>query len=468
MLKKFTWFSIFVLWFSTATASALTRIEVAGGWYTDARLDGQYASLIPDSHIVLNGQRLELPTIVIDGKVVKDNVLYLRLTPEGPLKIAGQSHHGAGTWEYSAGLWRIVGPSYGVNAVLYDWSNVLHLGAPQYGSQGLRFARYDNTLVTGDQTYADPALAIWEWTEYLDVRFGQGDAGCIALQLPARYMIERGDCRWVRYLRREANLVVSMVKQVEGKAVVLWLNVGELSTFPPEKPATFPPVDPNPGTNDPNPGTQPAPCSTTTTLDRRLLDVLTIVRARYPRPLPLDEQAARLAKGGILNDTAWQLRQEGFEVDLEDKDGDNTAIQPGTGIKIGNDILQTVEAGVRCGRDVLGATGAGEDATPGLGTKGPALASRRVSPVAPQGTVPTDPPASGEIEKLKAQIVALTAVNAQLTTDNAQLTTAVAAVTAERDALQQRLGAVTCTAKASGPGWVRSLFGIQASCEVVR
>jgi len=235
---------LLLLLLTARVASAeVVRLEVPGGWYGEGRTDRHYGTILTNQFVQTSFGRVELPRYVADGREIADNVLGLRVTPTGPFKMAGQSHAGLGTWEWADGLWRIVGPSYGVNPVIYDWAGVLHIGALPFGSQGFRYATYANVLVTGDATYADPARAIWEFSTYGDVTVGQGEAGCISIRGTDRRMLEPGDCRFVRYTRVDDRLALTFVKQLEGKTVFLWLSVSDLAGFPPETPVTIPPPE---------------------------------------------------------------------------------------------------------------------------------------------------------------------------------------------------------------------------------
>jgi hypothetical protein len=451
-MKKLLLALVLALGLATQT-QATTRTELPGCWYTDIRLDGQYACLVRDSHIQSSQGRIELPTFQQDGRTVKDNVLMLRLPPVGEFAIAGQSHNGLGNWEYRGGVWKVVGASYGVNPVLYDWQPTLHVGAPQFGSQGLRYATQQNQLVTGDATYADPSKAIWEWTEYGDVRVGQGAGGCIAIHGALRYMLEQGDCRFVRYTRSADNLAIAMVKQLENKAVTLRLTVAELSTFPPE---TAPPVDPpvDPPIDPP----QPVECGMVPAAGQLA------IRALYARP-----EIQSLVKSSDDEDRrkATRIFAEQMAFTVDPKWGTKRADpnRPPSKDAISRFVLTTL-----CNWDIV--NGTTRELQFGHGEPIPGQVFIPVTPTNHLGTTPNpepepEPEPDPEIAKLKARILVL---EGQLLEANEALT----AVTAQRDALQRELDQLnnqpppTCIVKVSGPSWVRSLFGISATCEVVK
>jgi hypothetical protein len=141
-----------------------------------------------------------------------------------------------------------------------------------------------------------------------------------------------------------------------------------------------------------------------TDLDRTILGELNAQRGNYPNPLPMNQLERNKVLGEYLNSVVWSLNQKGFtNVYLEPKAGEldgNVAIQPFTNVTIANDIIQTVENGVKCGRDFLGSTGPGEPANPQLGDKGyatlPSIKAvdpkHNVPPIDDGDSNPTPPP----------------------------------------------------------------------------
>ena len=362
-MKKFLVLALLSL--AVSSEAAVRRVEIPGGWYGEARVDGKYAVLVRGSHVQTDTGRVELPD--------HQNVLFLRTTPTGPFVFGGQDHAGRGNLEYRNGAWRLVGDSYGVNPVIYDWNGVLHQGALAFGSQGFRYATLANQLVTGDATYADSSRRIWEYTTYGDITIGQGEAGCIALRGAERRMLEPGDCRFVRYTRINDALAVTMVKQPQNKTILLWFNAADLSGFPSESVPTTPPP-PVPAPDAPPPPPQMA-------MPDAVLASLREERQRCPSPGL--ECAAR-----VINFAAWVHRAEGWK--LYPKPGGNNCPQPVTGVRISCDILIWQPKGLWF--DVLGDV-EGSTALPTSPPVGqPVGDALIVEPVNPGGVVPEPQP----------------------------------------------------------------------------
>jgi hypothetical protein len=228
----------------------MTRTPIVGGWYGDALASGEYAILIPDSHI-----ETHIGQIPLDAG---DSCLFLRVSNVGGFKFAGQSQNGRGTIEWiQARSWHVVAAdSYGVNPVIYDRQGNLHRGEPQYGSQGFRYIREDGSIATGDQTYVDPVNHLWEFTVAGDVVIGQGETSAIAVADGKRYVIEPGDTRFIRVDRQGDQFAVTIVKMSERQTVIHRFTRSELSQYPQE-------AVPIPGTPVPIPGTpEPEPMPT--------------------------------------------------------------------------------------------------------------------------------------------------------------------------------------------------------------
>jgi hypothetical protein len=451
-MKKFLLSLLVALSLATVARAEVVRLEIPGGWYGEGRLDRQYAVLVTNQFIATSAGRVELPRYVVDGREVADNVLFLRVPPTGAFAISGQSHAGLGNWEWKDGLWRISSPSFGVNPIIYDWLDRFYYAVPGggTGSQGYRYATHTNDLVTGDATYADPARAIWEYTTYGDVTIGQGANGCIAIHGVLRYTLEPGDCRFVRYTRSADMLAVTMVKQVQGKTVLLWMNVQDLASFPPE--GTIIP-DPEP---EPEPEPEPVSCGQIPNNGKLALEKL------WARP---DVNA--LVKSSNDDDrrkSALMFAQQlAFTVDPAW--GTKNA---GGGRPQSKDAVARFVDGELCGWDIV--NGTTRELQFGAGEPIPGQEFIPVVAINHNGTTPEpepEPEPDPEVAILKARIVVLERQVQELTEQNA-------ALTAERDALQRKLDAIiiapppTCTTSISGPAWVRNLFGITATCEVVR
>jgi hypothetical protein len=222
----------------------MTKKEFPGAWYGEALTSGAYVVLYKDSHLETHQGRLDLP-------VVGDNVLYVRCTDVGGFRFAGQSHGGFGNWEHVGGMWRIAGPSFSVNPVIYDHAGTLHQAVDSH--QGFRFVDDTNRIWTGDETYADPANRIGEWTRHGDVTIGQSAFSCQALYDGRRYVLASGSCRNIVFNRTGNSCAVTI--HIEGWGTVMhWFDVRELGQFPREgvivDPSPPPPPPPPPPPQD--------------------------------------------------------------------------------------------------------------------------------------------------------------------------------------------------------------------------
>lgn len=352
---------------------AVRTLTFGGGWYSVALPSGEFACLMPGSHIQSHLGPILFPP---DGQ----NVLFLDATAVDGFKIAGQSQGGLGNVEFDArwARWSVASAaSHGVNPCLYDNAGILHHATPAQGSQGYRFCDDQNRLWTGDETYHDPARHLWEWTQLGDVTIGFSDAALVALYHGQRRVIARGasfGANSVRFKRQGDACALAYHDAASRETTLLWFDVSELASLPLEH--ETPPPEPVPG---PGPITMKLPDHVYATLQQ--------VRAKYPTPL-VDKGAQ------LLNEVAWIHRAEGFG--LEQKDGGNTCGCPGISVRMGCDILRTRDRGW----DVLSdAEGAGE---PQQADSGPADPARFVAPVNPSGQPdpppPPPPPPSGALE----------------------------------------------------------------------
>ncbi len=227
------------------------------GWYGDATLEGDYVSLHRDSHISVNGLRLELPV----GQYGKENVLFLVcLKFQGQILIAGQGQigdNGSGNWLYKDGEWKIVSGSFATFSCAFS-STFLYLvcgnnqyiiydlltdslSAPinrQIGSNGIRyidFAQSPDGIVTGDSTYGPQPYNISQWTQKSDIVIGQSYIdGCVALY-GQYYKLEPGDTQFIRFKRDNNNQIcISIVKMLENSTVFYWMDVADIKQFPVE------------------------------------------------------------------------------------------------------------------------------------------------------------------------------------------------------------------------------------------
>jgi hypothetical protein len=198
---------------------------------------------VPNSHIATNIANISLPPQEVAAGGM--GPLYIRVA-SNPFRFAGQSHVGLGVWEWNDFKWTLLQPpSCGVSPIIYDAGNVLRWSTDcAIGSQGYRYVAEDGRLVTGDETYADPTHKIWEYTTLGGITVGQGEHGCILLRGTERRVLEPGDCRFARFVKRGSELAIAMVKFAERKAVLMWLDESDISALPLEP--THTPLPPPP------------------------------------------------------------------------------------------------------------------------------------------------------------------------------------------------------------------------------
>lgn len=169
-------------------------------------------------------------------------------------RFAGQSALGFGNVER---VWpigpAIVGNGYGTNTVLYLRDGTLAQGAPQFGSQGLRYQADDGRIVTGDESHLSPDHLLADYSEMVGVRIGQNQNGPGALVqfLPGSTLrlLEPGDCQFIRvnYYADSDSFAIGIVKLPEERWVGYWLTRAELAALPvfqPEQPP-MPPIPPS-------------------------------------------------------------------------------------------------------------------------------------------------------------------------------------------------------------------------------
>lgn len=255
----------------------ITRLEVAAGWYGEALPSGEYAVAVPSQK--------KLVSHVGDIPFGPESPLFVRVTNAGGFKLAGQGQDTGRTVEWGGGFWNTKPVACGVSPVIYDSFGVLHISDCSIGSQGWRYVADDGTLVTGDQSFSSPIFHLYEFTTHGDITIGQGgDGGAIAVTPQGRFVLEPGYTVFIRYNRVGDRLAVTIVKLLEGKTVLLWLDAGDVATFPREAPAPVPVPKPVP-VPVPVPEPKPMPLKTVPMPAR----VPAIVQALYERNVNLAE-----------------------------------------------------------------------------------------------------------------------------------------------------------------------------------
>lgn len=231
------------------------RKVVRGNWYGDCTLEGDYISLIRDSHIEINDNRIELPV----GPWGKENILQLvAIRWNGQILIAGQGQvgdKGSGNWLYKDEKWNLLTISFAtfpcafssdslylvVGPNLYRIYDLLtgQLSAPisrTIGSNGIRYINFSQSsdgIVTGDSTYGPGLYNLSQYTKQDGLVIGQSYIdGCVAFLGDIRYKLEDGDTQFIRFHRRGNDIAIAIVKMLELKTVFYWMTVDELKQFP--------------------------------------------------------------------------------------------------------------------------------------------------------------------------------------------------------------------------------------------
>lgn len=486
-MRKTVAIALLVLGLATATAAQGRTISVVGCRYGENRPAAPtYACLLNATNIQTDTGAIPLPEYVVNGHRLLDDPLYLRITQSGPLKLAGQSHGGLGNWEYAGGLWAVKGPSYGVNPVIYNAGGTLFEGAPQYGSQGLRFfalapmpvctGNAERTLCTGDNTYADPARRIGEWTELGNVTLGQSGFSCIAIYGGQRYVLDTGACVELHMTRAGSSLAISYYLQDQNRRVFRWLEESELPLFP-AQPSTEPEPQPNP---EPQPQPQPSPnCGQEGHVAdwQKIMPNRIDMVQRFKDLFPAEWHAMNTAGDTtLIRRIAWALHQEDPRWGLNGKRG--TPILSEDVIAFRNDTVQNAGRPGMEAADVIGHHGAPsafpswQDITCSTSQGGAGGLWIKPEPV-DGGTVPDpQPDPGGDVDALKRRIAELESEVAASVMRAHQLEQERNDARRERDAAQTQANELQAEidqllarqCHVTGPGWVRSLFGIR--CEV--
>lgn len=250
----------------------MTRVVEQGGWYGDNTLQGDSVSLHRDSHININGQRIELPV----GPFGPENILQLVVKRFGnQVLIAGQGQvgeEGSGNWLYIDGKWNLLTNSFGTFACAFDPNRpylYLVVGPNQYqfydlttrelsgviprslGAQGIRYIDFIQSpidgIVTSDETYGPYPYNLAQWTHLEEITVGQGyNGGCIIIYNGERRILEPGNCQFIRLHKLLDKFCLAIVKMDEVETVFYQLSLDEIKNFPLETVPTPEPIPPTP------------------------------------------------------------------------------------------------------------------------------------------------------------------------------------------------------------------------------
>ncbi len=283
------------------------RFPIPGGIYGFALPDRTHGAMMEAGFIDTSNGRVELPG---EGIARLDGARW-----RGQLFMAGEGGESGHAWLWTAGKWRELGPTHGVNCCAFG-DGVLHIAISgdtyrtvnldtfemtthdpfPIGGQGIRYVNEQNAPVFGDATIGfDPA----EFTVRGDVTVGQGHDG--GTMVNGR-IIEPGQCFFPRFKRSGDLLATYTVKFAEHQGVAHWITRAEVDTLPlPGAPPVVivPPVTPPTPPVEPIPVTFPVPAR-----------VKEIVQALYERNVVLaegddDQRRALILK--IAQQVAFEL-----------------------------------------------------------------------------------------------------------------------------------------------------------------
>lgn len=231
----------------------LSHVEVAGGWYCDARAraagqaktTGEWVCLLIDGQtpVGVTTHAGQLPATP-GGHGLP---LFPRISPVGPFRFVGTAHFSDDVLVWNGGAWEVIpaadGRPCGVSAAIYDLQGQLHIagcGDPT-GSQGLRYAvpgdcQHGQCLVTGDKTYLPPPdgrFRLFEWTALADdLVIGQGpESGAVVWDRGVYRSLSAGNVRTIRANRQGDEVGVAMWR-IGRPSLVLWATVAELRALP--------------------------------------------------------------------------------------------------------------------------------------------------------------------------------------------------------------------------------------------
>lgn len=207
----------------------MKKIEIPGGYYVDARPDGEYACLMKDFQSVLTDSR-EIPC--------SEGVpLYIRVSQSDEFKFVGQDENNDSAIEWNGRWFHYSGIAFGVSPCIYDNINSLRIAQPMDGTQGFRFVDENNRIWTGDETYYSPILGLSEWS-YLGNGYYCGqdpqNDNCLFYDdnKKLHHIIVEDQCRFIRGARENNDISLAMVTLNNRPSIIIWATIDELLKFP--------------------------------------------------------------------------------------------------------------------------------------------------------------------------------------------------------------------------------------------
>jgi hypothetical protein len=240
--------------------------------YGAAMPNGDYACLIPGSHIETSRGRVELPGEDV-GFLDVDNF-------EGEFIIVGAGQKTDRALLYQGGKWRAIAhPAYGMDAAMFNpalgeaWVTTngttatcttlsqppkVRTVAADTGSQGFAFARPNGTMALGWQYYIDLARGLCVYTDFIDVAIGQGVNDGAVVRFADDGILRQfalGVLRNPRIKRAGENYAAVFVDYNRHETTFTWCVRAELRAMKPV--GAVPPPPPPPPEPPPVPVTTP-------------------------------------------------------------------------------------------------------------------------------------------------------------------------------------------------------------------
>jgi hypothetical protein len=222
----------------------MVRFLVVGALYGEYLPSGEWAALIPTKRFETHAGPVNFPPGESYG------LMFPRCTNVNGFRFGGQAHDtiNPAAWQYDRGQWQSYPqPCVGVNAVIYDRRGTFVRSDGSVGSQGFRYVRPDNVIVSGDATYR-PFNGLCEYTTLpsgLSIGQAAYDGGGIQVwDGVVLRQLELGDCRFVR--ANESGDTVALAFTRPDGVVRILTTVAELRALPPVVVPPKPPKPPDP------------------------------------------------------------------------------------------------------------------------------------------------------------------------------------------------------------------------------